>query len=77
MHVYFRFAAVTMVQGSNPNSVPDYFRDTLLPLIQSADNKNVIVWLQRRSLLQRRCVCVCGSTMSLIKRKGYSDGYAW
>jgi hypothetical protein len=67
-----KFKIIIMGRGCNPNSVDNYFRDVLIPLLDLTNKNaslNLIQWLIDKALLKKAVLCDrCAHSMSLITR---------
>ena len=71
-----------MVRGNNPNSAPNFFRDTLSPLVTKCTTqtkiRSLIKLLMNHHLLSSAVTCcTCRQEMSIISRNRCLDKFCW
>lgn len=67
-----------MFRGYNPNNIPNFYRDTLCPLLTAAATVELVEWCMARSLLADNRHCIpCNRRMRLIKRTAKLDKVVW
>ena len=66
-----------MFRGANPGAVPNFYRQSIHPIIHQEDKKPSIVFLQDRLLLKNHHTCTCGNPAKMIRRQAVKDHHIW
>ena len=71
-------AEAIMHRGCNPNHVPNFYRDTLSPLLVPTATKQLVEWCMNERLLAATMSCtLCNRSMHLTNRAAKLDAKVW